>query len=116
MALKIYHNPRCSKSRQALELIKKKVSDFETIEYLKKSLDFNEIKLLLSQLEITPIELIRTKELIWKKNYKHKKLNDNEIINAIINHPKLMQRPIIVHKKKAIIGRSIENVLYILNY
>ena len=115
MSIKIYHNPRCSKSRQALELIKKRVSNFETIEYLEKTLEFNEIKLLLSILEIKPIELIRTKELIWKENYKHKVLNDNEIINAIINHPKLMQRPIIINKKKGIIGRSIENVLDILN-
>lgn len=115
MAIKIYHNPRCSKSRQALELIKKRVSNFETIEYLKKPLEFNEIKLLLSRLEIKPIELIRTKELIWKENYKHKELNDNEIINVIINHPKLMQRPIITNKKKGIIGRSIENVLDVLN-
>jgi arsenate reductase len=115
MAVKIYHNPRCSKSRKALELIAKTVSNFETIEYLKKPLEFNEIKLLLSQLEIRPIDLIRTKELIWKENYIHKGLNDNEIINAIVNHPKLMQRPVIINKKKAIIGRAIENVADILN-
>ena len=96
-------------------MIKKRVSNFETIEYLKKPFEFNEIKLLLSRLEIKPIELIRTKELIWKENYKHKGLNDNEIINVIINHPKLMQRPIINNKGKRVIGRSIENVLDILN-
>ena len=111
MAIKIYHNPRCSKSRQALELVKSKASEFEIIEYLKNPLKFEEITLLLSQLNITPIELIRIQESIWKENYNGKEMHDDEIINVIVNHPKLMERPIITTNKKTIIGRPPENVL-----
>ena len=115
MNMKIYHNPRCSKSRKALELIKSQTSDFEIIEYLKKPLKFKEIKLLLSRLNKKPIELIRTKESIWKEHYQNKTMNDNEIIHAIINHPKLMQRPIIKTTKKTIIGRDLGNVIKLFN-
>ncbi|MAO33723.1 MAG: arsenate reductase (glutaredoxin) [Flavobacteriales bacterium] len=115
MSIKIYHNPRCSKSRKALDMIKKRITHFEIVEYLKKPLKINEIKLLLSLLKIKPIELVRIKELVWKENYKNKKLNDNDIINAIVHHPKLMQRPIITNKNKAIIGRNLEKVLDIIN-
>ena len=111
MAIKIYHNPRCSKSRQALAIIKSKTSKFEVIDYLKNPLTFKEIKLLLSQLNIKPLKLIRTQESIWKENYRDKEMNNDEIINAIVNHPKLMERPIITTNKKTIIGRPPENVL-----
>ena len=77
MAIKIYHNPRCSKSRQALAIIKSKTSKFEVIDYLKNPLTFKEIKLLLSQLNIKPLELIRIQESIWKENYKGKMLKDD---------------------------------------
>ena len=115
MNMKIYHNARCSKSRKALEIIKSRTSDFEIIEYLKRPLKFKEIKLLLSRLNKKPIELIRTKESIWKERYQNKKMNDDEIIRAIINHPKLMQRPIIKTPKKTIIGRDPENVIKLFN-
>ena len=111
MAFKIYHNPRCSKSRKALALVESKISEFEVIEYLKNPLTFKEIKLLLSQLNIKPLELIRMQESIWKENYTGKEMHDDEIINAIVNHPKLMERPIVTTNKKAIIGRPPENVL-----
>ena len=111
MEIKIYHNPKCSKSRQALLLVKSKTSNFEIIEYLKNPLTFKEITLLLSQLNIKPIELIRLQESIWKEHYKGKEMNDNEIINAVVNNPKLMERPIVTTNKKAIIGRPLENIL-----
>ena len=110
MTLKIYHNPMCSKSRQALALVESKTSDFKIIEYLKNPLTFKEIKLLLSQLNIKPLELIRIQESIWKENYKDKKMNDDEMINAIVNHPKLMERPILIINDKAVIGRPPEKI------
>ena len=111
MKIKIYHNPRCSKSRQALSLGKSKISNFEIIEYLTTPLTFEEITLLLSQLNIKPLELIRLQESIWKEHYKGKEMNDDEIINAMVNHPKLIERPIVTNNKKAIIGRPPENIL-----
>ena len=111
MAIRIYHNPRCSKSRQALALVESKTSEFEVIEYLKNPLTFKEIKLLLSRLNIKPLELIRIQESIWKENYNGKEMHDDEIIKTIVNHPKLMERPIVITNKKAIIGRPPENVI-----
>ena len=113
--MKIYHNPRCSKSRQTLSIIKEKTSNFEIIEYLKSPLTFKEITVLLSQLNIEPIELIRTQETIWKEKYQSKKMNNEELINSIIKHPKLMERPIVATNKKAVIGRPPENVLELFN-
>ena len=76
--MKIYHNPRCSKSRKTLNLIKEKTSKFEIIEYTKKPLKFKEIQSLLKKLNMTPIELIRKSEKIWKNNYQNK-LTDSAI-------------------------------------
>ena len=109
--MKIYHNPRCSKSRKTLELIKSNTLDFEIVEYLKQPLTIKEIRLLLSKLNIAALELVRVNESIWKEKYQSKKMRDNEIINAIAVHPKLMKRPIVITNKKAVIGTPPENVL-----
>ena len=109
--MKIYHNPRCSKSRITLSLLTSKTIEFEIIDYLKKPLKFEEIKLIIEKLNIKPIELVRTNESIWKESYKGKQLTGKEIIIAMIDNPKLIERPIVTTNKKAIIGRPPENVL-----
>ena len=109
--LKIYLNPKCSKSRQTLAIIEGKTSAFEIVEYLKNPLSKEEITVLLSQLNIKPIELVRTQETIWKENYKGKELTDTKIIKIMAENPKLIERPIVVKNNKAIIGRPPENVL-----
>ena len=109
--MKIYHNPRCSKSREALAIVKKNTSKFEIVEYLKNPLTVKEIKVLLPQLNINASELVRTQEAIWKDKYKGKILTDNEIINIMAKNPKLIERPIVEHNNKAVIGRPPENVL-----
>ena len=101
----------CSKSRQALAIVEKNASAFEIVEYLKNPLTVEEIKVLLPQLNIKACELVRTKEAIWKENYKGKILTDNEIINIMAKNPKLIERPIVEHNNKAVIGRPPENVL-----
>ena len=109
--MKKYHNPKCSKSRQTLEIVRSKTSELEIIEYLKNPLTAKEIRILVSQLNIKPVELVRTQEVIWKENYKGKTLTDNEIINIMAKNPKLIERPIVEHNNKAVIGRPPENVL-----
>ena len=113
--MKIYHNPRCSKSRQTLTLIQEKEKEVEIIEYLKNPPTFEDLELILEKLNISPIDLIRHKEEIWKEKYKGKELKDDEIIQAIVNHPKIMERPIVINGMKAIIGRPPENVLEIID-
>jgi len=109
--MKIYHNPKCSKSRQTLAIVEEETSAFEIVEYLKNPLSAKEITVLLSQLNIKPIELVRTQETIWKENYKGKELTEIEIINAMAENPKLIERPIVVKNNKAVLGRPPENVL-----
>ena len=113
--MKIYHNPRCSKSRQTLEIIKKSQQEFEIVEYLKDLLSISELEIIIEKLGITPVELVRKNELIWKENYKGKNLSDKEIVQAMIENPKIMERPIVVNGEKAVLGRPPENVLKIIN-
>ena len=109
--MKIYHNPRCSKSRETLLLIQQKTNNIEIIEYLKNPITHNELKDLLIKLKIKAIDIIRTNEYIWKEKYKTITMNNEEIINIILEFPNLLQRPIVVKGGKAIIGRPPENVL-----
>ena len=113
--MKIYHNTRCSKSRQTLTLIQEKEKEVEIIEYLRNPLTFEDLEVILVKLDISPIDLIRNKEEIWKEEYKGKELKDNEIIQAMVNHPKIMERPIVINGIKAVIGRPPENVLEIID-
>ena len=112
--IKIYHNPRCRKSREGLQILQESRQEFEIIDYLKKGVSFDELKSIIDLLAITPIELIRKNEAIWKNHYKGKELSNDEIISSMIEHPKLIERPIVINKEKAIIGRPPENIKQIL--
>ncbi len=109
--MKIYHNPKCSKSRQTLALIQEKGKEVKIIEYLKTPLTFEDLELILVKLGVSPIQLVRTKEEIWITNYKGKEMTDDDIITALVDNPKIMERPIVVKASKAVIGRPPENVL-----
>jgi arsenate reductase len=113
--VKIYHNPRCSKSRQGLQLLQENNVDFEVIEYLKNPPTKSELKEIIQELGIKPIDLVRKNEKIWKENYKGKNLTDDQIIDAMIAHPKLIERPIVIKDNKAVIGRPTERILELLN-
>ncbi|MGY3794565.1 arsenate reductase (glutaredoxin) [Aquimarina sp. 433] len=110
----IYHNPRCSKSRQCLAILEDKKEDLEIIKYLDTPLTENKLKDIINLLNIKPIELVRTNETIWKQEFKGKEIKDDELIRIMVNHPKLIERPIVIKNNKAIIGRPPEKVLDIL--
>jgi arsenate reductase len=110
----IYHNPRCRKSRETLQLLEEKNEVIETVLYLDNPPTTAELKKLLKMLGMAPIELIRKNEAVWKENFKHKDLSDTEIIEAMVAHPKLIERPIVIKNGKAAVGRPPENVLNIL--
>lgn len=112
--IKIYHNPRCSKSRQGLKILENSKQKFVTILYLENILKESELKKIIDLLKISPIELVRKNEKIWKENYKGKELSDREIIKAMIKNPKLIERPIVINNNKATIGRPPENILSII--
>lgn len=111
----IYHNPRCSKSRQTLQLLIDHNVTPTIIEYLKSGVTKEEVTSLLSKLSILPRELMRTKDAIYKEQaLNNELLTDEELINAIVKTPKLLERPIVVNNDKAAIGRPPESVLDII--
>lgn len=112
--MKLYHNPRCSKSRDSFNLLLEKGAAFETIEYLKNPLSKKELSALLSKLKIPAKALIRKGEADFKANFKGKELSEEEWIDAMIKFPRLMERPIVVKGNKAVIGRPIEKVIELL--
>jgi len=115
MSTTIYHNPRCSKSRQALELIRNHGEEPAVIEYLKTPPTREQLKETLRLLGISPRDLLRRGEEEYATlNLDNPQLSDEAIIDAMLAHPKLIERPIIIHDGKAIIGRPPEKVLEIL--
>ncbi|WP_162052429.1 arsenate reductase (glutaredoxin) [Pontibacter pamirensis] len=112
--LKIYHNNRCSKSRQTLELIKDSGQEVEVVEYLKTPLTAAELQDVLQKLNMKPEQLLRKNEALYKEAYKGKRMTDQEWIQAMVDHPVLIERPIVVKEDKAVLGRPPENVQELL--
>ena len=108
--MKIYHNPRCRKSREGVQYLTDRGVEFEIIEYLKDKLSKETIQILLNKLNITALELVRKNEKIWKENFKYKNLSEKELIEVLHKEPKLIERPIIEAEFKAVIGRPKENI------
>jgi len=110
----IYHNSRCSKSRDGVCFLENTKQEFQVINYLENTPTKNELKELLKKLNIPAIDLVRKKESIWVENYKNKSLSEDKIIEAMIQNPKLIERPIIVNGNKAVIARPTEKINEIL--
>ena len=108
--IQIYHNQRCGKSRSCLLFLEESNKDFEIINYLNTPPTKEELIVLLKKLNFTPIELVRQKETIWIENYKGKPLTDEQIVQAMVENPILIERPIVVQDDKAIIGRDLDKV------
>jgi len=108
--IKIYHNPRCRKSREGLGVLEKSGKEFQVIKYLEYIPTKQELRQVLSCLAITPEMLVRKNEAIWKEKFRGRLLSDEEILDAMIAHPKLIERPIVVNGDKAVIGRPSERI------
>lgn len=106
----IYHNNRCSKSRCALQLLEEQGIEHEVRYYLENAPDKKELKELLKKLNMKAFDLIRKNEAIFKENYKGKELSEEEWIEAMIEHPRLIERPILIKGDRAVIGRPTEKV------
>lgn len=115
MAIKIYHNPRCSKSRQTLSILQEKGVEPEVVEYLKTPPDHETLDRVLTLLGLAPMELIRKGEAEYKElGLKDTALSRSELIDIMVAHPKLIERPIVINGDRAIIGRPPEQVIDIL--
>jgi arsenate reductase len=112
--IKIYHNPRCRKSRETLSLIREAGHEPEIVEYLQNPPSASELKDLLKGMNKKPMEIIRKGEEIFKLNFKGKTFSDDEWVSIMVENPKLIERPIVVKGDKVILGRPPENVKEIL--
>ena len=108
--IQIYHNPRCGKSRNCLVFIKESEKEYQVINYLDNAPTFEELTALIQKLNFEPLQLVRQKEKIWIENFKNKQMTNDEIIQAMVSYPILIERPIVIKGNKAIIGRELDNV------
>src|SRR5215831_5396829 len=111
----IYHNPRCSKSRETLALLEQSGATPEIVEYLKTPPTAAELKAIVAKLGIEPEQLVRKGEDAYKENYAGKTLTDAQWIDAMVKHPILIERPIVISGDRAVIGRPPENVKALLS-
>lgn len=112
--IKIYHNNRCRKSREGLQLLETSGKHFEIVNYLENVPSLKDLKNIVDLLGIAPIELVRKNEAIWKTEFKNRDLTDKEILEAVIKFPKLIERPIVINGNKAAIGRPPTKILEII--
>lgn len=110
MTLTIYHNPRCRKSREALQYLEDNGYNPKIVDYQKIRLSDKDIQRVLDQLNYTAEELIRKNETIWKTEFKNKSWTEKQLIAALATHPKLIERPIISNGNQAVVARPIERL------
>jgi arsenate reductase len=112
----VYHNPRCRKSREALAHLDEKGVQYNVRLYMndEESMTAAELEEVLDALDMDALELVRTNEALWKEEYKHLELDEEEIILAMIEHPRLMERPIILNGDKAVVARPAEKAEEVL--
>lgn len=108
--LTLYHNPRCRKSREGLQILEASGKSFKTRLYLAEAFSKQELTNLIKALGIAPIELVRKNEAIWKSEFKEKDLSDEEVIEAMLTHPRLIERPVLTDGRSAVIGRPGDRI------
>jgi arsenate reductase len=110
MSVTVYHNPRCSKSRCALEFLSERNVDFTVIEYLKDPFTKESLETLIRQLNIPAMDLIRKNEPEYKEHFRGERLSDEEATEAMLKFPKLIERPVVVKDGKAVVARPTERI------
>jgi arsenate reductase (glutaredoxin) len=110
----IYHNPRCSKSRETLALLQGKGIEPSIVEYLKTPPSASQLKSIVKQLGIKPEQLVRKGEEIYKSRYANRTLSDAQWFEAMVENPSLIERPIVIRGQRAALGRPPQNVLQLL--
>ncbi len=113
--MKILHNPRCRKSREGLKILEDSGRDFTIVEYLKEPLTKEQLSEVLSKLDMSAMDLVRKNEKEWKENFKGREMSEEEVVAAMVAHPKLIERPIVISGDRAVVGRPPENISQLLN-
>lgn len=114
MTLTVYHNPRCRKSREAVQYLKKTGISYIIIKYLEQSFDKNTLGEVLKKIEKKPSEVLRKNEVLWKKEFAQKGLSEDQILELLVEQPKLIERPIVTNTEKGVLARPIQNLIEFL--
>lgn len=114
MPYTIYHNPRCSKSREALALLRSNGIEPKVIEYMKDVPSEREMEMILMKLHIKAEKLVRKTEAVYKEKFKGLEMNEHEWVRIMREYPQLIERPIVIKGHKAVIGRPIERIKELL--
>lgn len=101
----IYHNPRCGKSREAVQILEEAGCEFEIVKYLENNISKELLLQIIEKLQIDPIDLVRKNETIWKENFKNKSFSNDELVDILVKNPILIERPIVINGNQAVIGR-----------
>jgi arsenate reductase (glutaredoxin) len=112
--IQVYHNPRCTKSRECVAFFENHKHEIQIIKYLETPFTVDLLKEIIQKLSISPIELIRTKEKLWIENYKNTTFTDDQLIEIMVNYPVLIERPIAVNGNKAVIARPLDKIKMII--
>ncbi len=110
----IYHNPRCSKSRESIAFMEQQGVAYKIIKYLDAELTQEDLKKILKKLNYSPIQLVRTKDSLWQETFGQRDLSEEQIIQALVDNPKFIERPIVVNGPRAVIARPTEKIHEIL--
>ena len=111
MEITIYHNPRCRKSREAVQHLEEHNINFEVVKYLEDKLNEKELSDILAKVGKKPSEVLRKNETLWKTEFKNKNLEEREILIVLVKYPKLIERPIIISDDTGVIARPLENLV-----
>ena len=115
MSLTIYHNPRCRKSREAIRFLEEKGVFFNIVKYFDQPFDVNSLGEVLKKIDMKPSEILRRKEILWKKEYDCKNLSEDQILELLVEQPRLIERPIVTVGNKGVLARPIESLIEFLN-
>lgn len=115
MSLTIYHNPRCRKSREAIRFLEEKGVSFNIVKYFDQPFDVNSLGEVLKKIDMKPSEILRRNEILWKKEYDCKNLSEDQILELLVEQPRLIERPIVTVGNKGVLARPIESLIEFLN-
>ena len=115
MSLTIYHNPRCRKSREAIQYIKGRGVSLKIVKYLDQLFDVKSLGEVLKKIDMKPSEIVRRNEILWKKDYDGNNLSEDQILKLLVDQPRLIERPIVTLGNKGVLARPIESLIEFLN-
>ena len=115
MSITIYHNPRCRKSREAIQYMEGRGITLKIVKYLDQLFDVNSLGEVLKKIDMKPSEIVRRNEILWKKEYEGNNLSEDQILKLLVEQPRLIERPIVTLGNKGVLARPIESLIEFLN-